>query len=222
MHPPLPSYAESGLEVLEVQKHPSFLNRKLHRRDISVQMESLRLLCHAFLESPDTMLQEVVDSGIHLCGADSAGISLAQPERGDDEYFLWVAVAGEWSSFANTTLPRYPSPCGVCVARGTPQIARVGKRFFDLMGIDASPVTDSLLLPWEIEGIRGTIWLMAHGRTVAFDSSDLRTLQALGDFAKLAIRRKIQDGAQIHEIGSLANLTIGDSTIHGNEGAGAI
>jgi hypothetical protein len=204
----LPRYEDSGVEVIDLYKHPTFTRRQLHTRDTATQMEGLRLLCYAFLDSPDTMLQEVVKSGIHLCGADSAGISLAQPDKGEADYFQWVAVAGEWSHFVNSTLPRYPSACSVCLDRRSPQIVRVGKRFFDLMNVGAAPVTDGILLPWDIEGIHGTIWVVAHERAEAFDMADLRILQNLADFAKMGIRRKLQDGTPIGRIGSLANLAM--------------
>jgi hypothetical protein len=211
----LPDYNECGLEVIDLHKHSNFTQRQLHTRDMTTQMECLRLLCHAFLDSPDTMLQEVVNSGIHLCGADSAGISLAQPERSEAQYFLWVAVAGEWSSLANSTLPHYPSACGVCLDRGTPQVMRVGKLFFDLMGVKARPVTDGILLPWKIGDIQGTIWLGAHERSEAFDLADLRILESLADFARLGILRKLQDGTPISHIGNLENFAIANSASEG-------
>ena len=207
-----PTYAETGVEVISLDQHSSFAQRRLHARDILDQMEALRLLCDAFLDTPDSMLQEVVNAAIHLCGADSAGISLAQPAKGEAEYFIWVTVAGEWSHLVNSTLPRYPSPCGVCLDRGTPQIVRVGKRFFDSMGIEAPLVADGLLLPWEMEGIRGTIWIVAHVRPTAFDITDLRVIQSLADFAKMGVRRKLQDGTPLHQIGSFQTLTTSDTS----------
>jgi hypothetical protein len=46
----------------------------------------------------------------------------------------------------NAVIPRYPSACGICLERGKPQLFRVGQRFFDTMGIEASLVTDGILL----------------------------------------------------------------------------
>jgi nitrogen-specific signal transduction histidine kinase len=68
----------------------------------------------------------------------------------------------------------------------------VTQRFFDLMGIEAPTVTDGILLPWQVEETRGTIWIMAHGRDEAFDREDLRMMQLLADFAAMGVRQKRQ------------------------------
>ena len=159
------------------------------------QMEGLRRICDAFLDKPETMLQEIVNSAIDLCGADSAGISLEQDKAADDQFFLWVATAGEFAVFKNSTMPRYPSACGVCLDRGRPQLFRLNQTFYRLMGVEAPDITDGILLPWQIDGMRGTIWMMAHGRMEAFDQEDFRTIQNLADFAAMAYRRLQKQGA---------------------------
>jgi len=92
---------------------------------------------------------------------------------------------------------------------------RVGKLFFDLMGVKARPVTDGILLPWKIGDIQGTIWLGAHERSEAFDLADLRILESLADFARLGILRKLQDGTPISHIGNLENFAIANSASEG-------
>lgn len=69
---------------------------------------------------------------------------------------------------------------------------RVNQRFFDIMGIEAPLVTDGLLLPWGADDTRGTIFVMAHGRTEAFDSDDCRMMETLADFAAMAVRNQKQ------------------------------
>jgi hypothetical protein len=157
-----------------------------------MQMEGLRRLTHAFVESPDTILQELVNAAVDLCGADSAGISMEREDKSDEHFYHWVATAGEYSRFLNATLPRNPSACGVCLDRGEPQLFRVSQRFFDLMGIEAPTVTDGILLPWQVDEMRGTIWIMAHARTEAFDGDDLHMMQVLADFAAAAVRHQRQ------------------------------
>jgi hypothetical protein len=178
--------ADSGLEVLDLRDDPAFARRRLHSRDVATQMEGMRRLTHAFVESPDTILQELVNAAVDLCGADSAGISIEREDKTDESYYHWVATAGNYERFLNATLPRSPSACGVCLERGRPQLFRVSQRFFDLMGIEAPTVTDGILLPWQVEEMRGTIWIMAHERTEAFDGEDLRMMQVLADFAAMA------------------------------------
>ncbi len=200
MHSSTPELTDTGLDVLDLADDLSFNLRRLHTRDVISQMEGLRRLTQAFVESPDTILQVLVDSAVQLCGADSAGISLersrpgaagcAGDANGDLEAYEWVATSGEYAGFLNARLPRHPSACGTCLERGAPQLFRVRKQFFETMGIEAALVTDGILLPWQVEEIRGTIWIMAHHRAEAFDREDLRMMQLLSDFAAMAMRQQ--------------------------------
>ena len=146
--------ADTGLEVIDLFEDTSFASRRLHERDVAMQVEGMHRLARAFVESPDTILQELVNAAVELCGADSSGISIEREDKSDAEFYEWVATAGKYAGFLNATLPRSPSACGMCLERGRPQLFRVTQRFFDLMGIEAPTVTDGILLPWE-EGRRG-------------------------------------------------------------------
>ena len=163
---------DTRLKVLDLDTHPEFTARSLRRREVAMQMEVLRPLTHSFVQSPDTILQELLNAAVELCGADSADISLETEEKSDENYYHWVATAGQYNGFMNAVLPRYPSACGTCLERGRPQLIRVRQRFFDIMGIQAPLVTDGILLPWQVEDTRGTIVIMAHGRKAAFNRDD--------------------------------------------------
>jgi len=184
--------ADTGLEVVDLFEDASFASRRLHERDIAMQLEGMSRLARAFVESPGTILQELVNAAVELCGADSSGISIERDNRTDEEFYEWVATAGEYAGFLNATLPRSPSACGMCLERGRPQLFRVTQKFFDLMGVEAPTVTDGILLPWEVEEKRGTIWIMAHDRTEAFDGNDLRMMQVLASFAALGVKQQRQ------------------------------
>jgi hypothetical protein len=184
-----PYLQESGLEVVDIMTDVKFRARKLHVRDASMQMGALQRLGRAFVEQPETILQELVKAAVDVCGADSSGISIEREDRTDKDFYHWVATAGSYSGFLNSVLPRYPSACGVCLERGRPQLFRVSRRFFDILGVEAPLVTDGILLPWEVDGMRGTIFVMAHGRDEAFDSGDVRIMQMLADFAAMGFRQ---------------------------------
>ncbi len=155
-------------------------------------MIGIQRLASATVEEPSKILQALADAAVELCGADSAGISLVKENPTDDAYYEWVGTAGEYSGFLHAVLPRYPSACGICLERGTPQLFRVHQEFFDILQVKAPLVTDGILLPWEIDGIRGTIFIMAHGRTAAFDADDCRLMETLADFAAMAVRQQRQ------------------------------
>jgi RNA polymerase sigma factor (sigma-70 family) len=205
---------DTGLEVLDLDTHTEFMARNLHTRDVTMQMEGLRRLTHSFVQSPDTILQELVNAAVDLCGADSAGISLETEEKSDANYYHWVATAGQYNGFLNAILPRYPSACGICLERGKPQLFRVRQRFFDIMGIEAPLVTDGILLPWQVEETRGTIFVMAHGRTAAFDKDDGQMMRVLADFAAMAVRHQRQQHAILQQTKTAASAEMANKLAH--------
>jgi hypothetical protein len=189
----------TGLEVLDLRVDADFASRNLHARDIGTQMAGLQRLSRALLESPETILQELVNAAVDLCGADSAGISIEKEDGSDQEFYHWVATAGAYSNFLDAILPRYPSACGLCLERGHAQHFTVSKKFFDILGVEAPLVTDGILLPWSVEGTRGTIFVMAHGRVEAFDENDARLMTMLADFAAMGFKQQKQQARLIAE-----------------------
>jgi hypothetical protein len=111
---------DTGLEVFDIQQHQAFAARHPRTHDLEAQMEGMRRIAHTFIEQPTTVLQELVNLAIDLCGADSAGISIEKENGTDAAFYHWIATAGQYSGFLNATLPRYPSACRICLERGTP------------------------------------------------------------------------------------------------------
>jgi len=205
---------ETGIEVIDLQDDAEFLSRDLHARDSVAQLEGLQRLARAFVERPQSILQELVDSAVSLCGADSAGISVERPDKTESNYYQWVATAGDYAGFLNALLPRRPSACGICLERGRPQLFRVSQRFFDLMGIQAATVTDGILLPWHVDGLQGTVWIMAYGRQIAFDAEDLKLMQVLGEFAAMGIRQQRQQKLLVEKASAAAAAAMADDLAH--------
>jgi hypothetical protein len=206
--------ADSGLEVIDIVSDAAYAARRVHVRDVAVQMEGMQRIAHAFVENPETILQELVNAAVELCGADSAGISVEREDRTDQNFYHWVATAGQYSGFMGAVLPRYPSACGVCLERGRPQLFRVNQRFFDLMGIVAPLVTDGILLPWEVNETRGTIFIMAHGRAEAFDLNDCRMMLVLADFAAMGVRQQKQQRMLLEQASAAAAAAMANDLAH--------
>jgi nitrogen-specific signal transduction histidine kinase len=82
------------------------------------------------------------------------------------------------------------------------------------MGIEAPTVTDGLLLPWQAEETRGTIWIMAHGRTEAFDESDCRMMQVLADFSAMAVRHERQQRTLMSQASASAAADMANDLAH--------
>ncbi|AEU36644.1 GAF domain-containing protein [Granulicella mallensis] len=206
--------ADTGLEVINAQSDAAFAARRVHIRDVAIQMEGMQRIAHAFVENPDTILLELANAAVELCGADSAGISIEKEDRTEHDFYHWVATAGQYTGYLGAMLPRYPSACGICLERGQPQLFRVGKRFFDIMGIEAPPVTDGILLPWEAGKTRGTIFIMAHGRTEAFDQDDCRMMQVLADFAAMGVRQQQQQKLLLEQASATAAAAMANDLAH--------
>jgi signal transduction histidine kinase len=205
--------ADTGLVVLDLGSDPTFARRRLHVHDAASQMKGMNQLARAFVGAPDTILQVLVEAAVDLCGAESAGISIERKQN-TATFYEWVATAGQYRRFLNAMLPLYPSACGVCLKRGRPQIFRVSQRFFDLMSIAAPIVTDGMLLPWQMDEIRGTFWIMAHEATEAFDGEDLRMMQALADFASMAVLHQQQQSALIRRGNAAAAAKLANDLAH--------
>jgi signal transduction histidine kinase len=205
---------EYGLEVIDLREDAAFNQRRLRPHDRSIQMEGMRRIARAFVDAPETILQELATAAVELCGADSAGISMERDGRTEQQYYHWVATAGEYSPFLDATLPQFPSACTICLERGGPQIFRVHQRFFDLLGIDAPLVTDGILLPWEVDGSRGTIFAMAHGREEAFDREDSDTLQLLANFAAMGVRQLRQQKQLLQQARDAATAAMANELAH--------
>jgi hypothetical protein len=199
--------AISGLEVIDLEDYPAFSARPTRPPNPAAQILFIERLAKALLEDPDSILQWLVDSALDMCGADSAGISaeryLEHYSNLETDYetgvggFQWVATAGQYGPLLDAVFPRKPSACDICLGRGRPQLYRISEPFLHSIGVDAARVTDGLMVPWDAEGRRGTIWILAHGRTEAFDQRNLETLEFLARFAALCVtqqhRRKQKD-----------------------------
>jgi GAF domain-containing protein len=208
------TWETTGLEVIDIQDDAAYAGRRARGRDVGLQLEGMQRIARAFVANPESILQELVTAAVELCGADSAGISIEKDDRTDENFYHWVATAGDYSGFMNAILPRYPSACGICLERGRPQLFGVGQRFFDIMGIEAPLVTDGILLPWEVDSTRGTIFVMAHSREEAFDQEDCRLMKILADFAAMGVRQQKQQQQLIEQAGAKAAATMANRLAH--------
>lgn len=210
----LSNLVDAGLEVVDLHDDPAFARRPLQTHDVHRQMQGIQRLAHAFVETPESMLQELVDTAVDICHAESAGISIQKVDNNGEIYYHWVATAGKYERFLNAALPPFPSACGVCIERARPQVFRVTKTFFDLMRIEADVVTDGLLIPWQVDDTHGTIWIMSHQKENAFDSADYHTLQSLANFTAMTVRQQRQQQLLVEQASASAAASIANSLAH--------
>lgn len=194
--------AASGMELRDLLSDTDFLRRlrSPHRSD--QRFEALQGLARVFAESPTVLLQKLVDSAVEFCGADSAGVSLEEPDEAGQLRFRWIVIAGSFAQYLNGVTPRFFSPCGTCLDRGRPQLYRVTQPYYDFLGVTADPITDGMLIPWMSDRTRGTLWAVAHHSDKAFDLDDYKLLNTLADFASIAVRHH----RQVEELRNQARL----------------
>jgi two-component sensor histidine kinase len=205
---------DTGLEVIDSRTERAFAASPVGIRDAVAYMEGVQRIARAFVTNPETVLRELVNVAVELCAADSAGISIEREDRTENEFYRWVATAGQYSGFLNAILPHRPSACTICLERGHPQRFRVSKPFFDLLGIEAPLVTDGILLPWQVDNTRGTIFVMAHGRTDAFDEGDCRVMELLAEFAAMGVRQQQQQKLLIEQASAAAAAAMANDLAH--------
>jgi hypothetical protein len=206
----------TGVEVLDLQSNTEFLARPSYPRDALTQLAGMQRLAHAFTENPDRVLQELSDIAIQLCGAESAGISLETFGPEGQRLFQWVAISGVYSPFLNASVPYHWMPCGVCLDRGQPQTIRVPVAHFAAMGLEKlpAPITDGILIPWQVDSARGTIWILAHVRTDAFDHMDYSIMQMFSDFAAMAVRNQQQQKTILQQTRAAAAADMANGLAH--------
>lgn len=181
--------AECGMELRDLFADPEFpLRKKRLRQEICAAAEAYRSVARVFADNPVVILQSLVEAATTFCGADSAGISLEEGDGSGPQTFRWIAISGSFAPFLGGTTPRFFSPCGMTLDRGRVQLYRVGKTYYDYLGIKADPITDGILMPWQAGEMRGTIWVVSHRHREAFDSEDLKLMDGLADFAAIAVQ----------------------------------
>ena len=177
---------DTGIEVMDLDQDPRFTRRTARVRVPLEELRALKTACVAFLNRPETVLEDLAEAARRLCGADSSALSLEQPEAQEEAWWLWKAATGRFAHLKDRMLPRFPSGCAVCLERDRPQSLRIHARYFELMRVSAPVATDGILVPWRMGGQRGGLFVLAHGRREAFDRGDLETLELLIRFASAA------------------------------------
>jgi hypothetical protein len=204
----------TGLEIIDLQNDRAFAARPVRHRDVAGMPEGMRRIAHALIEHPENVLQVLVETAVEICGADSSAISLEKEDRTEEAWYHWVAIAGEYSGMYNAIFPHYPTGCSVCLERGRPQHVRASKKYFDLLGITARPVTDGLMFPWQTDEERGTLYILAHERKQAFDRGDLRIMEILADFVAIGVRQLRQQKLLLRQAGLLAEAAMANKLAH--------
>jgi hypothetical protein len=148
------SVSETEMQVVDLRNDGDFMARLIRPREMTIEISGIQRLANVFAQRPERILQELVGVSVQMCSADSSGVTIEETLGNGETQFRWIATAGKYADFLDAVLPRFYSPCGTCLDRGRPQLFRVPKPYLDLIGVDAPPVTDGILIPWEVDGTR--------------------------------------------------------------------
>jgi hypothetical protein len=177
--PPVLGNRGSGVKIEDLLNSHDFLSRHpketAPKRELVASARLKRCLAH----DPNSFLEELVQIAVDFSGADSSGISLEEENNNGELQFRWIAVAGSFARYLNATTPRFYSPCGTCIDRGVPQLYEVTDPYYNFLGVTAQPILDGILIPWRAGHAQGTIWLVSHQSSCAFDQSDYRFIRDL-------------------------------------------
>ncbi|MDQ3186401.1 MAG: GAF domain-containing protein [Pseudomonadota bacterium] len=173
-YPPLEKIA--GVEDL--------LKRPSRAQDFEAENRALAVLADELANHPRDLLQKLAKVALELCHAESAGISILEP---DGKSFRWDACAGLLAKNLGTSLLRAASPCGVVIEQDSPILFEKPSTLFALPQHIEPPIAEVLLLPFH-DGKRpvGTVWVVAHSPERKFDKEDVRVMTNLSRFASAA------------------------------------
>src|SRR5262249_33567453 len=120
-----PASLDDVLITAELARRPTRLP------DYEAEARALTALAEAMAESPETILQKLVETALGLCRADSAGISVLEP-GGAAGVFRWSAIAGQLASHIGGQVPREGSPCGTVLDRNASLLFAYPERHFNV------------------------------------------------------------------------------------------
>src|SRR5215470_15245992 len=176
---------ESILCTEELQRRPSRLP------DYEKENSSLVKLVSALADSPNTVLQTLAETILHITQCDSAGLSLLTRDgktpdvRG--QRFYWPAIAGMWKPHIGGGTPRDFGPCGDVLDQNRTLLFQHFERRYPYFEPVTPLVEECLLVPFYVDGRAvGTIWAIMHSDRHKFDAEDERLMSRLGQFASLA------------------------------------
>lgn len=154
--------------------------------DFETENQILCSLVQSLADSPDNILQTMVDTMLKTFRVGSAGCSLLTT-RDEEVQFYWPAIAGALRTHVGGGTPRDFGPCGDVLDRNCVLLFRQPQRRYTYLQGVTPGIEECLLAPFHINGTAvGTIWLVAHDGERRFDSEDLRLLTSLSAFAASA------------------------------------
>lgn len=139
-------------------------------------------LIRAMAGNSESVLPTTSDIALRLCRAGSTGISLIEHHETEGAIFRWAALSGAYATHVGGFTPLDFSPCGVCLAQGTPILVSYPGRVFTYFNAVEPPIVEGLIVPIVYAGEElGTLWILSHSPQRKFDREDVRIMSNLAN-----------------------------------------
>lgn len=176
----------SYVQPAQVDITPQLMERVGRLPDYDTQKHAVSELVKLASERQDALLARFVGLARELCGAESAGISLYEPDTKSAGVFRWYHLSGVLAPFTGATTPRDFSPCGICLDQHGPILMAHPEQAYSWIREAGIIVPEVLLVPLQVgEESIGTLWVVAP-EGIGFDSEHARIMRELAGVASIA------------------------------------
>ena len=165
-----------------------FYRRTPRSTDPTVELAAMKHLAQFLTAEPSVILDQLTEVLVRACNAGSAGVTL--DERRDLSGKLSrVSGAGDFNPRPHQRISRH-SPCGIVIELQRTEIFQRPERLYPSLRHNSLRFEELVVVPWQVpDGRVGTVWIASHHPTRRFDPEDLRLIESLAQFAKLAMQR---------------------------------
>lgn len=115
--------------------------------DLATENQALHMLSQHLNEKPQLLLKTLLQIGLELCQADSAGVSLLKTAPNGESRFRPVAIAGALEFLEQIITPRTFSPCATTIDQKKVQLYTYLKRYFTYLHDPQLLIVEKLLIP---------------------------------------------------------------------------
>jgi signal transduction histidine kinase len=185
------SIPEGGASLESILCTEELQRRRSRPPDYEKENSSLVKLVSALADSPNTVLQTLAETILHITQCDSAGLSLLTRDGKTPDVcgqrFYWPAIAGMWKPHIGKGTPRNFGPCGDVLDQNRTLLFKHFERRYPYFEPVTPVIEECLLVPFYVAGEAvGTIWAIMHSERRKFDAEDDRVMASLGKFASSA------------------------------------
>jgi signal transduction histidine kinase len=191
--------AESGVTLGRLPGIEVLSRRVSRAENFRAENRALTMLAHELANNPRNLLHRLAEITCELCRADSAGVSIIEP----DGTCRWHARAGLAARYLDGTKSHFLGSCGITAVYDEPVLLQNPAGLFPLSLDIHPPVAEALLVPFrDKEHHAGTIWGTVHSAERAFDTEDLRLMTSLSNFASAVhhLTHSMDEGASVRDV----------------------